>query len=157
MFSEVYSPQWNSVVTQLIKNLPGMQEIPLDSWGRKIHWRKDRLPTPIFLGFPNSSAGRESAYNVGDLDSIPGWERSPEERKGYPLQYSGLENSMDYTVHWVSKSRTQLNNFHIALSRSPEHGRNIEFKKSIFFREKMSKQTQEKAFVSLEVSFPSLA
>ena len=99
MFSEVYNPQWNSVVTQLIKNLPGMQEIPLDSWGRKIHWRKDRLPTPIFLGFPNSSAGKESAYNVGDLDSIPGLERSPEERKGYPLQYSGLENSMDYTVH----------------------------------------------------------
>ena len=101
LFSEVYSPQWNSVVTQLIKNLPGMQEIPLDSWGRKIHWRKDRLPTPIFLGFPNSSAGKESAYNVGDLDSIPGLERSPEERKGYPLQYSGLENSMDYTVHGI--------------------------------------------------------
>ena len=70
LFSEVYSPQWNSVVTQLIKNLPGMQEIPLDSWGRKIHWRKDRLPTPIFLGFPNSSAGKESAYNVGDLCSF---------------------------------------------------------------------------------------
>ena len=106
MFSEVYSPQWNSLVTQLIKNLPAMQEVPLDSWGGKIRWRRDRLPTPIFLGFPNGSAGKESAYNVGDLGLIPGLERSPEEGKGYPLQYSGLENSMDYTVHWVSKSWT---------------------------------------------------
>ena len=45
------------------------------------------------------SAGRESASNVGDLGSIPGLERSPGEGKGYPLQYSGLENSMDCIVH----------------------------------------------------------
>ena len=38
--------------------------------------------------------------------------RSPEEGKGYPLQYSGLENSMDYIVHSVAKSRTRLSNFH---------------------------------------------
>ena len=106
MFSEVYSPQWNSLVTQLIKNLPAMQEVPLDSWGGKIRWRRDRLPTPIFLGFPNGSAGKESAYNVGELVSIPGLGRSPGEGKSHPLQYSGLENSMDYTVHWVSKSWT---------------------------------------------------
>ena len=43
------------------------------------------------------SAGKESACNVGDLGSIPGLERSPEEGKGYPLQYSGLENSMEYS------------------------------------------------------------
>ena len=51
------------------------------------------LPTPVFLGFPCGSAGKESACNVGDLDSIPGLGRSPGEGKGYPLQYSGLENS----------------------------------------------------------------
>ena len=48
-----------------------------------------------FLGFPCGSAGKESACNVGELGSIPGLGRSPGERKGYPLQYSGLENSMD--------------------------------------------------------------
>ena len=46
-------------------------------------------------GFPGGSAGKESACNVGDLDSIPGLGRSPGEGKGYPLQYSGLENPMD--------------------------------------------------------------
>ena len=49
----------------------------------------------IFLGFPCGSAGKESTCNVGDLASIPGLERYPGERKGYPLEYSGLEKSMD--------------------------------------------------------------
>ena len=49
-------------------------------------------------GFPCGSAGEESAWNAGDLGLIPGLGRSPGEGKGYPLQYSGLENSMDYTV-----------------------------------------------------------
>ena len=48
----------------------------------------------------------ESAYNVGDWGSIPGLGRSPGEGKGYPLQYSILENSMDCIVHGVAKSRT---------------------------------------------------
>ena len=56
--------------------------------------------------FPGGSAGKESACSVGDPGSIPGLGRSPGERKGYPLQYSGLENSMDYTVHGVAKSQT---------------------------------------------------
>ena len=47
------------------------------------------------MGFPGGSAGKESAGNVGDLGSIPGLRRSPEEGNSYPLQYSGLENSMD--------------------------------------------------------------
>ena len=51
--------------------------------------------TPVFLGFPGGSAGKESAYNAGDQGSIPGLRRSPGEGKGYLLQYSGLENSMD--------------------------------------------------------------
>ena len=77
---------------------------------------KDRLPTPVFLGFPCASAGKESACNVGDLGSIPGLRRGPGEGKSYPLQYSGLENSMDYTVHGVSKSWTQLSDFHFHLT-----------------------------------------
>ena len=58
----------------------------------------------IYKGFSCGSAGKESACNAGDLGSIPGWRRSAEEGIGYPLQYSGLENSMDCIVHGVSKS-----------------------------------------------------
>ena len=65
-----------------------------DSWDAKIHWRSDRLPTPVFLGFLCGSAGKESICNVGDLGLSPGLGRSPREVKGYPLQYSGLENFM---------------------------------------------------------------
>ena len=64
------------------------------------------LPTPVFLGFPCGSAGKESACNVGDLGSIPGLGRSPGEGNGYPLQHSGLENSMDCIVHGVAESVT---------------------------------------------------
>ena len=63
-------------------------------------------------GFPGGSAGKESACNVGDLGSIPGLERSPREGNGYPLQYSGLENSTGCIVHGVAKSQTQLSDFH---------------------------------------------
>ena len=63
-------------------------------------------------GFPCDSAGKESTCNVGDLGSIPGLGRFPGEGKGYPLQYSGLENSMDCIVHGVTKSWTQLSHFH---------------------------------------------
>ena len=64
------------------------------------------------MGFPCGSAGKESACNAGDLGSIPGLERFPGEGKGYPLQYSGLENSMDCIVHGVAKSWTRLSEFH---------------------------------------------
>ena len=57
-------------------------------------------------GFPGGSAGKESACNVGDLGLIPGLGRSPGEGNGYPLQYSGLENSMDCVVRGVAKSWT---------------------------------------------------
>jgi len=62
------------------------------------------------LGFLFGSAGKESARSAGDLGSIPGLGRSPEEGKGYPLQYSSLENSMGYIVDGVAKSWTQLSN-----------------------------------------------
>ena len=58
------------------------------------------------MGFPCGSAGKESACNAGDRSSIPRLGRSPGEGKGYPLHYSGLENSMDCIVHGVAKSQT---------------------------------------------------
>ena len=64
------------------------------------------------MRFPDGSDGEESACNVGNLGSIPGFGRSPGEGKGYPLQYSGLENSLDCIVHGVSKSQTRLSDFH---------------------------------------------
>ena len=59
----------------------------------------------MFLGIPCGSASKESACNVGDLGSIPGLGRSPEERKGYPLQFSDLENFMDYTANGIIQAR----------------------------------------------------
>ena len=66
-------------------------------------------------GFPGSSAGKESACNAGDPSLIPGLGRSAGEGKGYPFQYSGLENSMDCIVHGVAKSWPRLSDFHFHL------------------------------------------
>ena len=63
------------------------------------------------LKVPGSSEGKEPAYNAGDLGSILGLGRSSGEGKGYPLQYSGLENSMDYIIHGVVKSQILLNDY----------------------------------------------
>ena len=57
-----------------------------NSWVGKIRWRRDSLPTPVTLGFPCGSVGKESACSAGDLGSIPGPGRSAGERIGYPLQ-----------------------------------------------------------------------
>ena len=61
------------------------------------------------------SAGKEPACNVGDPGSIPRLGRSPGEGNSYPLQYSGLENSMDCIVHGVANSQTQLSDFHFII------------------------------------------
>ena len=74
-------------------------------------------------GFPYGSAGKESACHEGDLGSVPGLGRPPREGKGYPLQYSGLENSMDCVAHGVTKSQAWLSNFH---SDSKESACNVE-------------------------------
>ena len=66
-------------------------------------------------GFPCGSDGKESACHVGDLGSIPEIGRFPGEGNGYPLQYSGLENSIDCIAHGVAKSQTRLSNFHFSL------------------------------------------
>jgi len=67
-------------------------------------------------GFLCGSDGKESACSAGDLGSIPGLGRSPGEGNGYPLQYSGLENSVDCIVHGVAKSQTGLSDFHFYLN-----------------------------------------
>ena len=77
-------------------------------------WPNIILLSPLkrVRGFPGGSAGKESACNMEDLDLISELGRSLGEGKGYPFQYSGLENPKDSIVHGVSKSRTRLNNFH---------------------------------------------
>ena len=80
-----------------------------------MHWRRDRLPSPVFLGFSCGSAGKESAPNAGDLGLIPGLGRSPAEKNGYPLQYSGLENSMDYSP-WGRKELDMTERLSFSLS-----------------------------------------
>ena len=69
------------------------------SWVRKIPWRRDRLPTPVFLGFPGGSDGKQSACNAGDLGSVPELGRCPRGRHGNPFQYSCLGNPMDRVGH----------------------------------------------------------
>ena len=86
-------------------------------WMSKINIsaQKELSELIFYLGFPDRSAGKESACNAGDSSSIPGSGRSPGkvngwedpgEGKGYPLQCSGLENPKDCIVHEVTKSRT---------------------------------------------------
>ena len=72
--------------------------------GRYIHIYICTHTYICILGFPGISVGKESACNAGDSSSIPGLGRSAGEGKGYPLQYSGQENSMDCIVHGVANS-----------------------------------------------------
>ena len=81
-----------SWVAQLAKNPPTMQEIPINCWIWKLPWRRNRLPIPVFLGFPGGSDSKESAWNVGDVGLIPGLRRSSRGGHGSPCQYSCLEN-----------------------------------------------------------------
>ena len=77
----------------------------VNSWLRKFPWRRDRLPTPVSLGFPGDSDGQESTCQCRRhkrCGSIPGSGRSSGEGKGYPLQYSCLENPMDSGAWWAT-------------------------------------------------------
>ena len=124
VLSLLYGP---TLIAQLVKNLPAMQEPRFNCWVRKLRWRRDRLPTSVFLGFPCGSAGKVSACSVGDLGSIPRLGRSPGERKEYPVHYSGLENSMDYIVYGVAKSQTQLSDFHSHLMHDYWKNHNFDY------------------------------
>ena len=97
----------NISIAQSVKNLSAMQETWVQFLGQEDPLEKGQATHSSILGLPWGSAGKESPCNVGDLGSIPGLGRSPGEGKGYPLQYSGLENSTDCIVHGV-KSRTRL-------------------------------------------------
>ena len=99
---------WASLVAQLVKNPPTMQETLAQFLGREVPWRRDRLPTPVFLGFPCGSDGKESTCSAGDLCSISGLGSSPGEGTGYPLQYSWaslvaqmVKNSSAMQETWV--------------------------------------------------------
>ena len=80
-----------------------MQDTQVQFLGLEDTLERDRLLSPVFLGFPWGTAGKES-LQCGRLSSIPGSGRSPGEGKGYPIQYSDLENSMDCIVHRVAES-----------------------------------------------------
>ena len=90
-----------SLVAQLLKNPPAMQETPVRFLGWKDNLEKDRLPIPVFLSFPGGSDSKESACNVGDLASILGLGRSPGEGNSYPLQHSCVEDSRDRGAWWA--------------------------------------------------------
>ena len=76
-------------------------------------YRDGEFITPLFIyGLSCGSAGKESTCNEGDLGLIPALGRSLGVWKGYPLQYSGLENSKDCIVHGDANSQTQLSDFH---------------------------------------------
>ena len=99
-----------SLIAQLVKNPPAMQETPVQFLGQEDPLEKGWATHSSILGLPFGLAGKESACNAGDLGSIPGLGRFPGEGKGYPLQYSGLEYSMDCiviesdTTEWLSLS-----------------------------------------------------
>ena len=90
-----------------------MQEIPgFNSWVRRISCRRDRLPTPTFLGFPCDSAGKESTCNVGDLSLIPGWEDPLEKGKAtyssiLTQEVHGLYSSWGHK-QWYRTERPEL-------------------------------------------------
>ena len=92
-----------SLVAQLVKNLPAMQETPVQllGWGRS-PWRRDRLPTPLFLGFPGGSAGKESVCNEGDLGLIP--------RLGNPLEKEKATHSsiLAWRIPWTVEGSSSL-------------------------------------------------
>ena len=106
----------SSLVAQTVKNPLQCGRPGFDPWIGKVPWRRAWQPTPVFLGFPcGFFSSKEPVCSVGDLGSIPGLGRSVGKWKGYPLLYSGLENSMDCIVHGVAKSQTQLSIFHFHL------------------------------------------
>ena len=93
-------------MAQLVKNLPAVQETWVQSLVGKIPWRRERPPTPEFLGFPCGSAGKESTCNAGDLGSIPGWEGPL--AKGKATHSSILAWSIVHVQSMGSQSRMQL-------------------------------------------------
>ena len=91
----------------LVKTPPAMQGPRFNYWVRKIRWRRNRLPTPVFLGFPCGSAGNESACNAGGPGLTPGLGRSPGEGKSYLL--SILTWRIPWTIQSIVSQRVRHN------------------------------------------------
>ena len=89
MYVYIYMASW---VAQPVRICLQCKRPWFNSWVGKIPWSRDRPPTPVFLGFPGGSDGKDSTCNREDLDSIPGLGRSPGWEHGNPLQYSCLED-----------------------------------------------------------------
>ena len=104
---------WAFLVAQLVKNPPAMWETWVQSlgWEDPVEGGKATHSSILAWIIPWTIADKESACNVGDLGSIPGLGRSNGEGKSYPLQYSGLENSMDSVVRGITKNQTRLSDF----------------------------------------------
>ena len=113
-----------SLIAHLVRFFLQYRRHWFDSWVREVPWRRDRLPTPVFLGFPCGSASKESTCNVGDLGSIPGLGRSPGEVKGYPLQYSALENSELYSPRNSPGQNTEVGSLSLLQGIFPTQGSN---------------------------------
>ena len=103
-------------------------------------------------GFPGGSDGQEPACNARDLGSIPRLGRSPGEGKGYPLQYSGLENSRDYTVHGVAKSQTQLSDLHFTFKQPNIFLAGMILKTKIKLKERKRDEKQEACILGYSLS-----
>ena len=88
-------------------SLPGSSVLGIFQ-ARILKWVTISFSRGPFLGFPGGSAGKESISYAGDLGLIPGLGRSPGEGKGYPLQYSGLENSMECIIHKFAKKNQAI-------------------------------------------------
>ena len=117
-----------SLIVQLVKNLPAMQDTQFRFLGWEDPWRRDRLPISVFLGFPFGSAGKESAAMQETWVQSLGWEDTPGEEKGYPLQYSGLETiqsmgsqksdtteQLSPSLHQFSKTGSQASKLRVFL------------------------------------------
>ena len=105
---------WQATVHRVTKNWAGLKRLTMHA--KNIFTQSYFYRLPLWLSW--------SACNAGDLSSIPGLGRSPGEGKGYPLQYFGLENSMDFLVHDVTKSWTGLSDFHFTyFYRSLSHAK----------------------------------
>ena len=102
-----------SILCQQVRNPLLCRRPRFDSWVRKFPWKRERLPTPVFLGFPGGSDGKEYTCSAGDLGLIPGWEDPLEERVAIHSSILAWRIPKDRgtwwaTVHGVAKSRTRL-------------------------------------------------
>ena len=92
----------------MVKNLLAVWQTQVQSLGWEDPLEKEKATHSSILELPLRSAGKKSTFDPGDLGSVPGLGRSLGEGKSYPVQYSGLEKSMDCIVHGVAKSQTRL-------------------------------------------------